>query len=111
MGDTEILEGTVLNTIEVSSGESNKKSDGCVCDNVAGSYIHGIFDNSDVVNTIVKILLKQKGMRSDELEKFDIKEYKESQYDLLADRVRKSIDMKKIYNVMGIDSSKSRGND
>ncbi len=101
MGDTEILEGDVLNTIEVSAGESSKKYDGCVFDNVAGSYIHGIFDNSDVVNTIVSILLKQKGMSVDELEKFDINAYKESQYDLLADSVRKSLDMEKIYNALG----------
>jgi len=100
MGDTEILEGDVLNTIEVSAGASDKKLDGCVSNNVAGSYLHGIFDNSDVVNTIVKILLNQKGMSTDELEKFDIKEYKESQYDILADSVRVSLDMDKIYKIV-----------
>lgn len=111
MGDTEILEGDCLNTIEVSAGKSSNKYDGCVCDNVAGSYIHGIFDNSDVVNSVVNILLKQKGMNVDGLEKFDIKSYKESQYDLLADSVRKSLDMGKIYNALGTVSLTSRSED
>ena len=103
MGDTEILEGETLNTIEISAGESSKKLDGCVNNNIAGSYLHGIFDNSDVVNTLVKILLEQKGMSTDELEKFDIKEYKESQYNILADSVRNSLDMEKIYKIVGIE--------
>lgn len=103
MGDTEILEGERLNTIEISAGKSDKNFDGCVSNNIAGSYIHGIFDNSDVVNTIVKILLKQKGMSTYELEHFDIEDYKESQYDILADSVRNSLDMEKIYKIVGIE--------
>lgn len=96
MGDTEIIEGNPMNTID-------GKLDGCVNNNVAGSYIHGIFDNSDVANTIVKILAEQKGISIDELEEFDFYEYKESQYDILADCVRKSLDMDKIYEIVGIE--------
>ena len=95
MGDTEILDGSPMNTI-------GTKLDGCIYDNIAGSYIHGIFDNSDVVNTVVNILSKQKGLSTEDLEEFDIKKYKESQYDILADSVRKSLDMEKIYKIIGI---------
>ena len=73
---------------------------------VAGSYIHGIFDNSDVANKIVKILAEHKGISIDELEKFDFYEYKESQYDVLADCVRKSLDMDEIYEIVGIEKWK-----
>ncbi|WP_326909640.1 cobyric acid synthase [Sedimentibacter sp. MB31-C6] len=95
MGNTEISEGEPLNNIGL-------KLEGCVCDNVAGSYIHGIFDNSKIANTIVEILMKQKGLNSDELVNFDLAEYKESQYDILANSVREAINIKKIYKIIGI---------
>ncbi|MGB4440321.1 MAG: cobyric acid synthase [Sedimentibacter sp.] len=96
MGDTEIIEGDQMNTID-------DKLDGCVNNNVAGSYIHGIFDNSEVVNALVKILAEQKGISLNNLEDFDMKKYKENQYDILADCVRDSIDMEKIYKIVGIE--------
>ncbi len=102
MGETEIIEGEHLSSINVA-GNNLLKLDGSVNNNVAGSYIHGIFDNSEVVNTIVKILLREKGMDMQELEEFDINKYKNTQYDLLADCVRKSVDMKKIYDIMGLE--------
>lgn len=51
---------------------------------------------------IVKILAERKGVTLNELEDFDIVKYKESQYDILADCVRKSIDMDKIYEIVGL---------
>jgi len=95
MGASEIIEGISMNTID-------RRLDGCVNNNVAGTYVHGIFDSSEVANAVVKILAERKGVILDNLEKFDIKKYKESQYDILADCVRKSIDMDKIYEIVGI---------
>ncbi len=95
MGSSEIIEGAPLITL-------GSKSDGCVNDNVAGSYLHGIFDNSRVVNTIVKILADSKGISLEETKEFDFKKYKESQYDILADCVRNSVDMDKIYKIIGM---------
>ncbi|MGD9568417.1 MAG: cobyric acid synthase [Sedimentibacter sp.] len=94
MGDSVIIDGIPMNTV-------NGKIDGCVQGNVAGSYIHGFFDNSEVANNIIKILAEQKGVIMNELEEFDIIKYKESQYDILAECVRKSIDMDKIYDIIG----------
>ncbi len=121
MGNTKVkdkeissIEAAPLSTIQVTSNDlsilSDKENqndtkysqDGCVLGNVAGSYIHGIFDNAEFVNTLVGILMDKKGIDSSELEEFDIKKYKDSQYDLLADFVRKSLDMKKIYEIVGI---------
>ncbi|MDW5300461.1 MAG: cobyric acid synthase [Sedimentibacter sp.] len=96
MGETEVIEGDPMNTID-------DKLDGCVNNNVAGSYIHGIFDNCEVVNAIIKILAEQKGISLNNLEDFDMNKYKESQYDLLADCVRNSLDMDKIYKIVGIE--------
>lgn len=96
MGDSFVTDGIFFTS-------SKDKQDGCVNDNVAGSYIHGIFDNSDVANTIVNILAKHKGVSLESIEKFDMNKYKEGQYDILADCVRKSLDMNKIYEIVGIE--------
>lgn len=96
MGNSEITDGVPLSTLE-------SKSDGCVSGNVAGSYLHGIFDNSRVANTIVNILAHYKGTSLEGSEDFDLNKYKESQYDLLAEGVRKSVEMDKIYKIIGID--------
>lgn len=95
-------EGAPLTVIK-AVGQENQMLDGCIQNNVAGSYIHGFFDNSEVVNAIVRMLMERKGLSIEDLEEFDIKKYKDSQYDLLADSVRKSLDMKKIYDIVGIE--------
>lgn len=105
MGDTDIKDENSLSIINVVSNAGNKPSEsenGAVNDNIAGSYIHGIFDNSQVVNTIVKILYEKKGLTVEELENFNIKEFKNTQYDLLAQTVRNTLDMKKIYEILKI---------
>ena len=71
-------------------------------DNIAGSYIHGIFDSCDVVKIIVKSLLKQKGLNKEVAEDFDLREYKNRQYDILASSVRNTVDIEKIYRIMGL---------
>lgn len=104
MGRTEIRdkEALPMSSIQISGSSGVIIQDGCACGNVAGSYIHGIFDSPDIANTVVRLLMDKKGLESDDLEKFDIKKYKESQYDILADAARSSIDMKKIYEIVGM---------
>lgn len=96
MGNSKITEGLPMNTL-------NSKTDGCVNNHVAGSYLHGIFDNSLVASTLVKILADNKGVSLDDTYEFDYKKYKESQYDILADSVRKNIDMNEIYRILHIN--------
>lgn len=67
--------------------------------NVYGCYIHGIFDSSDVSERIVKTLYKRKGFAYSG-NKIDRRAYKEKQYDLLADEVRKNIDMELVYKIL-----------
>ncbi len=95
MGDTAVREGKSLLTAQ-------GKQDGCVFNNVAGSYIHGIFDNLNAADTIVQILADRKGIDLTNKKQLDMKTYKEMQYDILADCVRKSLDMGKIYKIVGI---------
>jgi adenosylcobyric acid synthase len=68
--------------------------------NVYGSYIHGIFDAPGVADTVLKALCQQKGIDFDALGTFDMKAYKEQQYDKLADAVREGLDMELVYKIL-----------
>lgn len=68
--------------------------------NVYGTYIHGIFDAPGVSDEILRVLCAQKGLDFAALGTFDPREYKERQYDLLADAVRGGLDMELVYRVI-----------
>lgn len=80
----------------VSETDKNIISEG----NVYGTYIHGIFDKEEIAKTVVKALLKEKGLDYRDVKAFDLDEYKQKQYDLLADGLRKSLDMNLVYDII-----------
>lgn len=61
-----------------------------------GTYIHGIFDNAEIVNEI----LAESGQNVST--QMDFQQFKEEQYDKLADLIRANIDMEYIYKSMEI---------
>lgn len=83
-----------------------EKPDGAFCGNVYGSYLHGIFDKEQVVKEIVLALGAKKGVDMTKAAAFDMDAFKESQYDILAEELRKHLDMKKIYEILSIDFDK-----
>lgn len=87
---------------EVTTLDGEKKSDGMSNGNVYGCYIHGFFDSAEVLSAISDVLLESKGLesKSTDLSRFDINAYKSSQYDILADNLRKSLDMKEVYRIL-----------
>lgn len=68
--------------------------------NVYGTYIHGVFDKEGIAKSIVEALLKEKGLDFTNIKAFDVLEYKQSQYDILADGLRRSLDMDLIYSLI-----------
>ena len=74
---------------------------GCLCakGNTAGSYIHGIFDTAECAGALVRALYDRKGLHFDGTA-IDRKAYREAQFDILADAVRKALDMDKIYRIL-----------
>ncbi|MCR5208768.1 MAG: cobyric acid synthase [Lachnospiraceae bacterium] len=66
---------------------------------VCGSYVHGLFDDGSVAEDIVKLLAKKKGIGF-EPESFDYAAIKEHNYDLLAEMIRKNLDMEKVYAML-----------
>lgn len=69
--------------------------------NVYGTYIHGIFDKQEIAKTVVEALLRAKGLDFSDVKAFDIEEYKQTQYDILADGLRKSLDMDLLLSLIG----------
>ena len=80
--------------------------DGAACQNVYGTYVHGVFDAPGVAWKIAQILAEQKGIALNRGESGsaegldDPMAYKETQYDLLADTLREHMDMDKIYGIL-----------
>lgn len=73
--------------------------DGDFHGNVYGCYVHGIFDENEIAEGIVRSLYNAKGLEYTE-KAIDRKAYKEKQYDILADEVRKNIDMNLVYKIL-----------
>lgn len=78
----------------------NGLQDGNYYHQVYGTYVHGIFDREEVSKAVATALFEQKGLDTSEILTFDRKAYKEKQYDLLADAIRNSLDMKQIYQIL-----------
>ena len=75
--------------------------DGCVCGNVAGTYMHGIFDVQEFCDSFIEMLCKRRGISQDSAHiSYDM--YKQAEYDKLADVIRANMDMDYIYRVIGL---------
>lgn len=68
--------------------------------NVFGTYIHGIFDDIDFTRTVLNNIRKMKNLEPIESNVKSFKEFKNQQYDKLADYLREHLDMEKIYEIM-----------
>ena len=68
--------------------------------NVYGTYLHGVFDERPVAETIVRALFAQKGLDSEAVSGVDIKSFQDTQYDLLAQTMREHLHMQKIYDIL-----------
>ncbi len=105
MGVSKVRDGIFLTSISGMEGSADAdyhNDEGAFRENVYGSYVHGIFDKEGVAVAVLSALAKRKGVELDDLNSFDYKEYKEKQYDILADMVRQNMDMDKVYRIMGI---------
>jgi adenosylcobyric acid synthase len=76
-----------------------KKPDGSSRGNVWGSYVHGIFDQGSFTQRFLSCLLEAKGLASAAPIR-DWSEYKEEQYNKLAQGVRQAIDLDAIYRIL-----------
>lgn len=98
MGET-VLQAGAQAFQTLKRGE-NTVSDGCVCGNACGTYLHGILDTPEVLEPLVCALMERKGLDPHAIKAFDPAAYKEEQYDRLADLVRGALDMPALYRIL-----------
>ena len=69
--------------------------------NVLGTYIHGFFDSCEIVGSVLEKLAESKNVRLPDFS--DFKSEKEKEFDRLEKTVRENIDLKKVYEILGIE--------
>ncbi len=69
---------------------------------VFGTYIHGIFDNSEFVNIFIKYLVKVNKIEDIDQDKLSYKQYKMKQFDELSKILENNIDMEKVEEILKI---------
>ncbi|MCQ2555541.1 MAG: cobyric acid synthase [Clostridia bacterium] len=95
------LTGMGYKGYEIHMGRSSVESLPVTGDgNIYGSYIHGIFDAEGIADTILNAICEKKGIGFETLNAFDYDEYKERQYDILAENIRESLDMDLIMKII-----------
>ena len=89
-------------TIGERGGRAASGQDGMINKDltVFGTYIHGIFDSSEFTRSFLNLIRRRKGLIPLENRAPDYWEYKEGQYDKLAEIVRSNLDMKKFYEIL-----------
>ena len=83
-----------------NEADGSVKYDGIFSGNVYGTYVHGIFDEGTLAETLVGILAERKGVVLDTGQMISYGQFKQMQYDKLADGVRKSMDMEAVYAML-----------
>ncbi len=101
MGVTALKEGAKpLTKLTNTAKGSAVSADGAQRGNIYGTYVHGIFDRKNVAEAVVRALGKAKGLDMQEIGAVDFAEFKEKQYNILADALRAHLDMKYIYQIL-----------
>ena len=103
MGSTTLGEQTAAFTEITSFAGEEKgaaKADGVCHGNVYGTYVHGIFEKEEVVKAIVTAIGEAKGLDMTQIAGVDFAKFKEIQYNILADALRKHMDISRIYEIM-----------
>ena len=96
----EIHMGTTSPTEEANDSPVNRKLDGTtdgyfLNEKCFGTYIHGILDNSSVIEYLLAPYSEKLNA-----EPLDIEAFKNQQYDKLAAHVRKHVDMELVYKIL-----------
>lgn len=95
MGSTVPIEGTSASPLNMLE---DGLCDGYIVDSTCmGTYIHGILDNPEFIDFLLKPFA---GKLSETAEAFNYQQFKEEQYDKLAEHVRQHVDMPLIYKIL-----------
>ena len=88
-----------LEGYEIHMGQSERLF--TVSGSVLGTYLHGLFDSPQLVERLVGLLMEEKGLAwQGEESQESLWNYKQRQYDKLAQTLRGSLDLDKIYEIV-----------
>ena len=76
--------------------------EGCVNRNVFGTYLHGLFDSGELTGALVRMLCARKGISPTQTQLMSMADYRQQQFDLLADGVRQALDMGAVYRAINM---------
>ena len=80
--------------------------EGCVQGSVFGTYLHGLFDTGELAEKLTVFLCRAKGIDPAGASLIPMEQYRQQQFDLLADGVRAALDMDAVYAAMGLAAAK-----
>lgn len=93
------LSGCPLEGYEIHMGQSEGLF--TLSGPVLGTYLHGLFDSPQLVEQLVHLLVEEKGLSwSGEATRESLWDYKQRQYDKLAQTLRESLDLEQIYRIV-----------
>ena len=94
--------GILLLLLDKKLGEEVSYLEGSINKNgnVVGTYIHGIFDEIDFTRELLNSIREEKGLEKLQSNVTSFDEFKQNEYDKLADLLRENLDIQKIYEIM-----------
>ncbi len=89
---------------KIRAGEQAAYSDdGCVSGLAAGTYLHGLFDSGELTEAMAEWLCQRKGIPYVKADPHNHLLYEQDQIRLLAEEVRKSVDLSAVYGILGLE--------
>jgi adenosylcobyric acid synthase len=111
------MDGVKIKGYEIHMGETKGNDDknyfiktdcrilGIVKNNIIGTYIHGIFDNTIFSKNLINNIRIKKNLKPDNSE-LSYNDFKNKEYDKLAEIFRNNLDMDKIYAILNKEDYK-----
>ena len=96
---TFLFEGQPCSGYEIHQGVSDTTETILQTDHCIGTYIHGFLDNAPVIEHLLKDFTTEGPTGAP----FDYQAFKEEQYNLLAQHVRRHVDMERFYQILKED--------
>ena len=93
------FEGQTCSGYEIHQGVSDTREAILQTDHCVGTYIHGFLDNAPVIDW----LLGRFQVSGSKAKALSPAEFKNQQYDRLADHVRRYVDVDKVYQILTDD--------
>lgn len=102
MGRNTLFDDTDVWSLITQRSEQCSEPDGTTNEqgNVMGTYMHGLFDNAAFSRALINNLRKNKGLPPIEGEDISYAQYKQLEYDKLANNVRSALDMESVYKIL-----------